>query len=53
LDYTNAKDPHIGFALKNALENDEFISAKIIDGKYFDCGTPLEYITMIKEVMTF
>ena len=53
LDYTNAKDPHIGFALKNALENGEFISAKIIDGKYFDCGTPIEYITMIKEVMTF
>ena len=53
LDYTTTKDPHIGFALKNALENDEFISAKIIDGKYFDCGTPHEYITMVKEVMTF
>jgi hypothetical protein len=53
LGYTTIKDPHIGFALKNALENGEFLSAKIIDGKYFDCGTPIEYITMVKEVMTF
>jgi hypothetical protein len=53
LNYANDKDPHIGFALKNALKNSESISAKIIDGKYFDCGTPMEYVNMVKEVVTF
>lgn len=53
LNYASAEEPHIGFALKSALENGESLSAKIIDGKYYDCGTPAEYVNMLREVVIF
>ena len=47
--YIDVKEPHIGYALSNALENDEIITTKIINGKYYDCGTPEEYLGLLKE----
>lgn len=49
--YIDAKDPHIGYALSNALENHEVITTKIINGKYYDCGTPEEYLALLREVL--
>ena len=47
--YINPKDPHIGYALSKALENGEDITTKLINGKYFDCGTPEEYIDLLRD----
>lgn len=47
--YINPLDPHIGYAIKSAIINKETITTKIVKGKYFDCGTPEEYLNLLKE----
>ena len=42
-------EPHIGYALSKALENNKKIHTKIIDGNYYDCGTPEEYLDLLKK----
>ena len=49
--YINPKDPHIGYAAKKAVDNGEDITANVIDGKYFDCGTPKEYFELLEETL--
>ena len=51
INYANSNDPHIGYAVRNALVSGESISARIMNGKYFDCGTPREYLTLLQEVI--
>jgi UTP-glucose-1-phosphate uridylyltransferase len=51
MNYARNDDPHIGYAVRNALLSNENISSHIIDGKYFDCGTPREYLNMLQEVI--
>ena len=51
MNYASLEDPHIGYAVRNALVAGGHISAQIIDGKYFDCGTPREYLNMLQEVI--
>lgn len=51
LNYADSSDPHIGFAVRNALISGENVSARIMHGKYFDCGTPSEYLDMLQEVI--
>ena len=53
MNFAELSDPHIGYSLKKAIQNGEFISAKIIDGEYYDCGTPKEYILMLTERINF
>lgn len=51
LNYADPSDPHIGYAVRNALNSGESVSARIMRGKYFDCGTPSEYLSMLQEVI--
>jgi len=51
LQYIDKNDPHVGYAVASALENKKNITTKFIDGEYFDCGTPEEYISLIKKVL--
>lgn len=51
IEHAKASDPHIGYAVKTALEAGEQITARVIDGKYFDCGTPTEYLSLLQEVL--
>jgi hypothetical protein len=51
LNYANPTDPHIGYAVKSALSAGASISARTMRGKYFDCGTPTEYLAMLQEVL--
>ena len=51
LKYSNISDPHIGYSLRSALIGGESISATSMSGKYFDCGTPSEYLEMLQEVL--
>jgi hypothetical protein len=51
LNYAHSTDPHIGYAVLAALKSGENVSARIMHGKYFDCGTPSEYLNMLKEVI--
>ncbi len=49
--YIKTEDPHIGYAVKNAIEDNRKVNAFKVDGKYFDCGTPEEYVELLKEVL--
>lgn len=51
INYINPNEPHIGYALSNAIKYGEKITTKIINGKYFDCGTPEEYFELLEEVL--
>lgn len=49
--YINDEEPHIGYAVKNAMEAGEKIDASVVDGKYYDCGTPSEYLELLEETL--
>lgn len=51
INYSESSDPHIGYAIRTALKNGETITARVMHGQYFDCGTPNEYLNMLKEVI--
>jgi hypothetical protein len=41
--------PHTGYLLQPLLNNSVEVSAKVMNGEYFDCGTPSEYLDMLKK----
>jgi hypothetical protein len=47
--FASLADPHIGYAVKKAIQSGERITGTKIQGKYYDCGTPDEFLLMIKE----
>lgn len=49
--YIDPRDPHIGYAAKKAVNNVENVTANLIEGKYFDCGTPKEYLELLEETL--
>ena len=49
--YIVSKDPHVGYALKNAIEDGKDITYKNINGEYFDCGTPEEYLSLLTKLI--
>lgn len=49
MDYAFHSDPHIGYAVKRAIQSGEKITGTAIKGKYYDCGTPDEFLQMIRE----
>jgi hypothetical protein len=52
MNFSQASDPHIGYAMKAALLSGETMSANVVNGKYFDCGTPNEYLSMLREIIS-
>jgi hypothetical protein len=50
MNYSNPSDPHIGYSVETALKSGEIVTARTMHGKYFDCGTPSEYLEMLQEV---
>ena len=49
--YINADEPHIGYAVKNGIDAGEKVFASVVDGKYYDCGTPSEYVELLEETL--
>lgn len=47
--FVDPAEPHIGYAVASAIASGEPVTAKIIEGSYFDCGTPREYISMLEQ----
>ena len=50
LDLGNPEMPHTGYLIKPAIEKGLDVQGFIVDGQYFDCGTPKEYLQMLKKV---
>jgi len=51
LHHADDSDPHIGYAVKRAIDAHLNVTTTEMEGKYFDCGTPREYVTMLQEVI--
>lgn len=51
INFSQSHEPHIGYSVKNALREGMKITSETSSGKYFDCGTPTEYLTMLHEVI--
>lgn len=50
-EFINLEDPHIGYAIQAALKAKKEIDYKVLDGEYFDCGTPSEYLKMLEKII--
>lgn len=42
-DLLDPSDPHVGYMIEPALREGTKVAAEIMDGDYFDCGTPSEF----------
>jgi NDP-sugar pyrophosphorylase family protein len=49
--YISQRDPHVGYAISEAVINEEEINGTLINGQYFDCGTPSEYLDLLRSVI--
>lgn len=47
LDLINEEMPHVGYGISPAILSGLSISHSIVDGNYFDCGTPDEYYELV------
>lgn len=45
LAHTDPAHPHIGFTAETALRRGERVACAVVPGRYFDCGTPQEYLS--------
>lgn len=48
--FIKLEDPHIGYGVESAFKDNNYIRCIEADGNYYDCGTPNEYIELIKKV---
>lgn len=50
LELGNPEMPHTGYLIKPALEKKLIVDGFVVKGSYFDCGTPKEYLQMLRKV---
>lgn len=50
LEHASPEMPHTGYIINPLLQRDISVEAKIMDGEYFDCGTPTEYLKMLSKI---
>jgi hypothetical protein len=49
INYMEITDPHIGMAVAKSVKNGEDVNCLMVDGEYFDCGTPREYFHLLEK----
>jgi NDP-sugar pyrophosphorylase family protein len=45
----NDRMPHLGHLINPLLESGVKVEGRIMEGQYFDCGTPSEYVKMLRD----
>lgn len=50
IDFAVDEMPHTGYMIPKVLEKRIPVGARVMEGEYFDCGTPSEYLAMLKKV---
>ena len=48
LKYLDSQFPHIGYGIVPALKAQMDVNSIVLPGRYWDCGTPLEYLRYLK-----
>jgi len=46
--YIKPEDEHVGYALQRAIDAGEKVQGVVMDGQFWDCGTPDEYFDCIR-----
>ena len=46
--FIDPDDPHTGYMLSHALKEKVTIRSSVFSGEFFDCGTPSEYLSLIR-----
>lgn len=49
--HMRSSDPHVGYALATAVAEGGPVTAFVVDGRYYDCGTPAEYLEMLNQAL--
>ncbi len=49
INYMEITDPNIGMAVAKSIKNGEDVNCLMVDGEYFDCGTPREYFHLLEK----
>lgn len=44
------RDPHTGYGIARAISTGARVTATVIEGEYFDCGTPSEYWSLLSRL---
>lgn len=50
LDHLKIDFPHVGYGIVPALKANLSVNGIVLPGRYWDCGTPMEYIRYLKTV---
>ena len=48
--YIRTDHPHVGYAVAEALSQGQRVEGVVMDGQYFDCGTPSEFRSLLRTV---
>ena len=48
IDFALDEMPHTGYLIPRLLEKSIPVGGRVMNGEYFDCGTPAEYLSMLK-----
>jgi len=43
--------PHVGYIIEPAIKAGLDVQGFTLNGDYFDCGTPLEYLKLIEKIL--
>jgi hypothetical protein len=49
-EYMAITDSTLGIALSKSIKSGERLQSKTVEGEYFDCGTPGEYLTLLSKL---
>lgn len=47
LAFADPSSPHIGYFIQPIIDAGHMVTSNVLDGRYFDCGTPSEYLSML------
>jgi NDP-sugar pyrophosphorylase family protein len=47
----NVEMPHLGYVINPAITKGQKVTGNNFNGEYFDCGTPSEYLNLLKKVV--
>jgi ADP-glucose pyrophosphorylase len=48
LEILNNEFPHVGYGILPAIQSNLEVNSVVFPGRYWDCGTPLEYLRYLK-----
>lgn len=51
LEFADVTTPHLGYFIQPVIDGGNKVTAEEMQGSYFDCGTPSEYLDLLKKIV--